>query len=448
MNRNITVIALGPGDPALLTRQAEQALRSEGARVLRTGRHPISEWLTAEGLSFSTLDGLYETEEDFDQMYLHMAETLWRLAEQSPVLYGVPDPLSDASVDSLRALRSAKDTLRVLPGVSHAACCLSGNHPVALSGGYRLSPAAALSAYDPEIPLLITEIDSPLLAGEIKERLMGLLPDEATVYFFADGAAPRAIPLLELDRQKRYDHLTALLAPAFPAEKRQRYTLRDLEAIMERLRAPDGCPWDSVQTHASLRPYVVEEAWETVAAIDEEDPDHLSEELGDLLFQVVFHASISRACGEFDMGDVITSICRKMIRRHPHVFGTAHFDSAEAVARDWESIKRAETESRTVAESLEDVSTGLPALKYAIKVVKKAYQLPELRRTPMAVMEDILALVGALLDGEEKLQEEPLGQLMLRLCELCYCCGTDGEILLHETVDRFKQRFAASHSDQ
>ena len=425
-----------------MTRQAEEALRGEGTRVLRTGRHPASEWLTGEGLPFSTLDDLYEKEEDFDRMYRLMAETLWKMAETGPVLYGVPDPLSDASVDQLRALRpSPKDLLRVLPGVSHAACCLSGEHPVPLSGGYRVVPAAALDEYDPFSPCLITEIDSPMLAGEVKERLMRLLPDETPVFLFSENKPPRSLPLLEVDRQKRYDHLTALLSPAVPSGRRQRFTLRDLEEIMERLRAPDGCPWDRVQTHASLRPYVVEEAWETVAAINEEAPDHLAEELGDLMFQVVFHASISRACGEFDLTDVISCICGKMIRRHPHVFGDGHFESAEAVARNWESIKRAESASRTVAESLEDVSPGLPSLKYAIKVVKKAYQLPEERREPGQVMAEVLELAAGLLDDQGALKEEVLGQLLFRLCELCYCCNADGEILLHETVDRYKQEF-------
>ena len=442
MNRRITVVALGPGDPDLMTRQAERMLREAGTRILRTGRHPAAAWLEKEGLAFSTLDALYEAEEDFDRMYRRMAETLWQAAEKGPVLYGVPDPLSDASVDQLRVLQpSGKDTLRVLPGVSHVACCLSGEHRVPLSGGYRVTPASAMTAYDPDLPCLITEIDSPLLAGEIKELLMRLLPDETPVLLFSEKSGPRSLPLLELDRQKHYNHLTALLVPALDASQRQRYTLRDLEAIMERLRAPGGCPWDSVQTHASLRPYVVEEAWETVAAIDEKDPDHLSEELGDLLFQVVFHASISNACGEFSMEDVVTAICRKMIRRHPHVFGANHFDSAEEVARNWESIKRAESASRTVAESLEDVSPALPSLKYAIKVVKKAYQLPEIRRDPAAVMSQILALTGALLTDQNLLDENVLGQLLLQLCELCYCCNTDAEILLHETVDRYKRNF-------
>jgi tetrapyrrole methylase family protein/MazG family protein len=128
------------------------------------------------------------------------------------------------------------------------------------------------------------------------------------------------IPLYQLDNQKHYDHTAAVFLPGVDYLHRARHTFEDLERIVSRLRAPDGCPWDSVQTHRSLTPYMVEEAWEVVNAIEEDDPDHLADELGDVLFQVFIHASIGKSCGEFTLTDILTDICRKMIHRHPAVF--------------------------------------------------------------------------------------------------------------------------------
>ena len=200
------------------------------------------------------------------------------------------------------------------------------------------------------------------------------------------------------------------------------------------------------QTHDTLKPYLVEEAWEAVNAIDAGDMQHLADELGDVLLQIVFHASIARSYDEFTLTDVTTHICRKMIGRHPHVFGAGHFDTAEQVSDRWETMKLRETGSKTVGESLEDVSPGLPALKYAIKVQKKAMQLESYRRDPAVIRREITACSEKLLSPDGKLDPEVLGELLLRCTELSHRCGQDAEIILHETVDRFKSAFRAGES--
>ena len=158
-------------------------------------------------------------------------------------------------------------------------------------------------------------------------------------------------------------------------ERKETYSLQDLIEILRILRAPGGCPWDRAQTHLSDRRNFVEEAYEAAGAIDEEDPDHLADELGDVLLQVVFHASVGASHGEFAIGDVTTDICRKMIYRHAHIFGTDHCATAGEVADNWEKLKKAEKGLHTQSEVLADVSRSLPALTRAHKVQKKAAQV-------------------------------------------------------------------------
>lgn len=441
----ITVVPLGPGDPSLLTLRSADLLQSGSPVVLRTDRHPVASWLREKGVSFRSLDALYDEAEDFDLLYPEIARRLWADAEKEPLLYGVADPLSDLSVSALYAARpDPAAEIRVLPGAGYSSALLSAAREHFSPGDLCWMTASSVDAktLDPSRTLLITEMDGPILAGDVKIALGEFFPDEAELFFIpslaASPPAVRKIPLLELDRQKDYSHLSAALVPGLSYVQRDRFVLRDLDAIMTRLRAPDGCPWDREQTHQSLRPWLVEEAWEAVGAIDEEDPDHLADELGDVLLQIVFHASIGRDYDEFTLTDVISNICRKMIHRHPHVFGDLNMRTAGDVSELWEQIKRKDNGNRTVGDSLENVSASLPALKYAAKLYKKSCQLEAFRRSREELAREIGGLSAGLFTPEKKLDEAVLGRLLFACAELCQNEGEDGEILLHETADRFR----------
>ena len=248
------------------------------------------------------------------------------------------------------------------------------------------------------------------------------------------------IPLYALDAQKTYDHTAACYLPGVDYLHRSRFTFEDLADITSRLRAPDGCPWDSVQTHESLRPYMVEEAWEAVNAIEDQDMDHLADELGDVLFQVFIHSSIGESFDEFTLTDVVSGICRKMIHRHPHVFGSEKADTAQGVSDGWEALKRAETGSKTVGETLNDVSQSLPSLKYSIKMYKKLAQLPALRRSPEEIAPEIVSLASSLIENGQ-FSAENMAQLLMKCTELCYRSDADAEILLHRGVEKLKKKY-------
>ncbi len=149
-------------------------------------------------------------------------------------------------------------------------------------------------------------------------------------------------------------------------------TLDDLVDIMAKLRGNPGCPWDKSQTHETLKPFLIEEAYEVIDAIDRNNKDDLVEELGDLLLQIVFHSRLAQERGDFDIGDVINGVCNKMVRRHPHIFGDITVDGTEEVLKNWEEIKREEKDMKTEAQSMMNLPKTLPALMKAFKVQEKA----------------------------------------------------------------------------
>ena len=438
MNPRIVVVSLGPGDPELMNYKTVRILKSADSIILRTGVHPVASWLKEQNLSFSTLDFLYEASEDFDQLSDETANFLWKKAGSSPIVYGIPDPFSDDTVRALFFSRPADGMLEIVPGVGYTDTFLSLSGVLLPAADLRSVSSCSLAeskSFNPNISLLVTEIDQPLLAGQIKVFLSDYLEDDHPILFLHSGTSPLSIPLYELDRQPRYDHLTSVLIPASAFRSRQRFVISDLVEIMDTLRAPDGCPWDSRQTHQSLRQYMAEEAWEAIAAIDEQDPDHLAEELGDLLFQIVFHSSIGKSFDEFTIQDVISSICRKMIRRHPHVFDNTVCSPSELSGK-WEEIKRSETGRQSVSESLSDVSSALPALIYAGKVIKKCRQLPFPQRTAKDLVSEICRTAASLDSGDSDSEKDVIGRLLYLLAELSYQNHLDAELLLHHEVDR------------
>ena len=449
--RSLTVVSIGPGDVSLLNQATVGTLRGASPLILRTDHHPMAAWLKDQDISYVSLDDLYESSDDFDCMNSAMADRVWQLAaEGKHAVYAVPDLLTDRSVDELfRHIPESCSEPEIIPGFSYADFYLARCRGLISSGNIRIVSASEFlsSFYDPEQSLLITEVDGAITAGDVKAHLSSLFDEESSVWLIQAGGRPVSLPLYELDRKKKYDHMTAVLVPGSDFLHHCRNTIHDLLNIMERLRAPDGCPWDSIQTHESLRPYMVEEAWEAVNAIDDNDPDHLADELGDLLFQIVFHASVGKSFGEFDFVDVVTNICTKMIHRHPHVFGSKHVSSPDEVSDTWEEIKRQETGSRTVSESLNDVSSGLPSLKYAIKVNKKVQQLPSWRRNPADIAEEIRNLSGLLLAADGSLDEKVMGKLLFLCTHLCHRSDRDAEIILHQAVDRFKSAFSRMEND-
>ena len=446
MQPSITLVSIATGDPGLLNAKTVNALKEKGRVFLRTLRSPIAFWLKDEKISFSSLDDLYDTAEDFDHLSSAIAEYLWSQARLFPVVYAVPDLMVDNSVQELYRLRPGDGNIVVVPGVGLSDVLQSSVRPLLLSSDLRTLSATdfLLGIYNPNTSVLITELDNPILAGDVKIRISSVLDDEYRVFFLHHNAPAVEILLYELDRQPEIDHLSAVFIPCSGYKLRDSFVLDDLLSIMDRLRAPDGCPWDRVQTHQTLRPYLAEEAWECIEAIDQEDPIHLADELGDLLFQIVFHSSIGKSFDEFTINDVINSICRKMIRRHPHVFADQSSSPAAVPAvSEWEKHKRSETGSNSVLESLDDISPALPSLKYAAKLIRKISLFPALQRDTAEIIADIRNLNNHLDELALEPDEGKIGSLLFLYAELCYSLNLDSELILHRSVTDLKRRLQA-----
>ena len=227
-------------------------------------------------------------------------------------------------------------------------------------------------------------------------------------------------------------------------QKKEKYNFNDLLRIMEILRAPDGCMWDREQDHQSIRRNFIEETYEVCEAIDEQDPEHLKEELGDVLLQVVFHTEMEKEKGVFDIGDVADGICKKLIYRHPHIFGTVEVGSSEEILRNWDELKRKEKHQETDTSALESVAKSLPGLIRAEKLQKKAAKVGfdwENAQGALEKVEEELDEVKRAVAGDGAPEEE-LGDLLFAAVNVARHLKVDPERAMEKTCNKFVRRFA------
>ena len=223
---------------------------------------------------------------------------------------------------------------------------------------------------------------------------------------------------------------------------KESYDLRDFVALITFLRSPDGCPWDQVQTHESIRRNFLEETYEACEAIDAGDTAHLKEELGDVLMQVLFHTDIERAAGHFDIDDVADAACKKLVYRHPHVFRRDEPD-----APDWDTIKQRERAQTTTAEAMDSVARSLPALwrceKIQAKAAKTGFEWPDVYAALDKVEEETRELREAVASSNADAVAEELGDLLFAAVKVARFAGVDPEQAAHAACEKFIRRFAA-----
>ena len=227
--------------------------------------------------------------------------------------------------------------------------------------------------------------------------------------------------------------------------RKPRYGYEDLLEIIRLLRSEDGCPWDKVQTHRSIRRGLLEEAYEAAEAIDNDDPVLLKEELGDVLMQVVFHADIESDAGRFTMDDVCDGVVKKLLFRHPHVFGDGHEDAPESVLVSWDKLKRREKGQKTVADSMDSVARSLPGLWRAEKLQKKAasagFEWPDVQGALAKLEEEVSELRRAVEDGGNV--PDVLGDVLFAAVKVGRFCACDPEDAVNGTCEKFIRRFRA-----
>ena len=428
----ITIVGTGWTEDQL-TLEVMRALESRASILLHTDRCGCASWLRKKGIPFDSLDALYETSEDFDAHVCSAVRAVMDAAENGEVVYGVAD-VRDRSACALAA--EAGD-VRVIAGPPVEgpllARCVGQTRSVEASDWEN-------ARFEARENCLIRELENRELAAEIKLKLMEVYPEESTVWLLSEGIETRQIPLYQLDRADAYDHRTCALVPArTDILQLERYDFEHLNQIIRLLCAPGGCPWDRAQTHRSLRTCMLEEAYEVMDAIDEGDPDHLYDELGDMLLQIALNAEIARRHGEFDITDVTTAICEKMIHRHSHIFGRDKAADPEQVMEIWSRNKMAERGQSTHTEVMNSITRTLPALLRAVKVLR--------RSADVGLCEQEAA--AALRRCEEKLRSVPekgdaeaaMGEALLALADVARLLKVDPEIALNGAVNRFIRRF-------
>jgi tetrapyrrole methylase family protein/MazG family protein len=453
--RAITIVGLGPGNPAHLTREAWEIFLHAQQVHLRTSRHPTVESLPSH-LVLHSFDHLYESAGDFASVYDQIAAEVISLGRRpGGVIYAVPGhPLiGETSVQRILArARQEGMPVHLVDGLSFVEPVLSR---LGLDGldGLQLADATDLAArqhppLDPDRPALVGQLYSQRIAGDVKLTLMNAYPDDHPVCIVRaagmPGAAVQSVPLYELDRPGvLVDHLTTLYLPPLGHAA----GLPTFQQTVARLRAPGGCPWDQEQTHQSLRPNLLEETYEVLEALDAGDPAKLCEELGDLLMQVAMHVQIATEQGDFSFADVIGQIDAKLKRRHPHVFGDVKVTGTSDVLRNWDAIKREEVKGRPSAalepaSLLSSVPESLPALARAqaisVRAARSGFEWPDLA----GVLDKLAEEVGELAEAQDaEAAESEFGDVLFTLVNVARWLGLDAESALRGTCVRFAARY-------
>lgn len=439
--QKITVVSLGHGGVEQVTLGAWEALKNASLIILRTSMHPVATALIEQGLAFEALDAFYELATDFDALNEQVVIHLLEKANQSDIVYAVANASTDETVSAL--LAKAGGNVTVIPGVGVLEDAFSKTHLPSQAARYVTAMDLPNAILNPRELLLVTELNSAQLAGSVKLHLLSLYDDDMQVYFIHERQS-KLIPLFELDRQRQYNHTSSVLVPSAAMTKRKRFNFNDLVEVLAVLRGENGCPWDKEQTHESLREYLIEEAYETVAAINQQDNEHVYDELGDVMLQVVFHATIAKEHGTFDIDDVTTAIVHKMMSRHRHIFGTDQCDTAEDVLTNWEKIKKEEKGIKSYTGLMQDIPASLPSLMRASKVQNKAKQVgfdfSDAKAALQKVYEEAQELEMAI-DKALNIDEE-MGDLLFSCVNVARKLKIQPELALQAAVEKFIKRFS------
>jgi tetrapyrrole methylase family protein / MazG family protein len=452
----VVAVGLGPAGADLVSRGTHELITTASTVRLRTRRHPAASAYP----DVESFDDLYDRAPDFDALYAAIADALVALAQEDRdgrVVYAVPG--SPSVAERTVALLGDRDDvdLEVVPAVSFVdlACAALGLDPV--EAGLRLGDCLALpDRLRGPGPLLLAQAHSPAVLADVALRVDDDLADapvRAVVlhHLGLDDAQVLEVGVAELRGFSAADHLTSVLLDGL---RTAGDATEDLVALMAELRA--RCPWDQVQTHASLGRYLLEESYEALDAIetlataldagDDAPPldtaaRHAEEELGDLLFQVVFHAHLASEEGLFDLRGVADEVTAKLVGRHPHVFGDAVADTPDVVAARWEDLKQAEKGRASVLDGIPD---ALPALGLMAKVRRKALAVGVPAPTRAALVDAARDAIDALPDeatlpddaaiGGDPEATEAVGLALAAVCDLARLSGVDPEQALRSRV--------------
>ncbi len=442
----VVVVGLGPGGDEYVTDHTRRLVAEHAHRFLRTSVHP-SAHLVPDAVTF---EHVYESADTFDAVYARIAETLVAAAtEHGRILYAVPgSPLVlERTVSTLRS--DPRIVCEVHPAMSFLDIAYARlsidpvESRVTLVDGHTF---AASAAGNPG-PMLVAHTHADWVLSDIKLAVENAVGDETVVILQRLGTADERVVTTtwaELDRTVEADHLTSIYIPRLGAPVGEE--LVRFHELARTLR--ERCPWDQEQTHRSLVRYLLEETYEVVDALEALDPDDpstdeaLIEELGDLLYQIEFHATIAEQEGRFTMADVARGVHDKLVRRHPHVFGDVVADDPDTVVANWDAIKREEKQRSSVFDG---VPLSQPSLSYAYAVQRKAskvgFDWPDVDGALPKIAEEAAEVRDAARAGDDRAVHEEVGDLLFAVVNVARHLGVEPEAALRLAAQKFRRRF-------
>ena len=498
---SLTIVGMGPGAAGHLSLETLRLLEEKSV-ILRTEIHPTVSELKRRGISYVSCDRFYKEGKTFEEVYEQIAAFVLAQARDQEIVYGVPgSPLVAERTVVLLREKAQQEGIRltVKPAMSFLdlAYVALGIDPIE---GLRIIDAQDFDALADagRYPLMVTQVYNRMVASDMKISLMDVLPDETEVYFLRnlglDDEECRKIPLFEIDRQSDIDHLTSVFIPRQPQEallsvvtetdretgtpvsgeptaagafageplseavvadgaghwkkfpllpRKTEFDIRPLADVMQVLREPGGCPWDREQDFSTIRANLIEECYEFLEAVDDFDVSGMTEELGDILMQVVFHARMAEEKGLFNLQDVIDVVTDKLIERHPHVFGTVKVKNSDEVLTNWDAIKLQEKPERK--RVLDGIYQGLPSLLRAHKVQKRVakvgFDWTETEDVRKKVLEEWEEFKDAVSRQDRDDMEKELGDLYFSLVNFARHLGVESETALNRCNNRFVNRF-------
>ncbi|SFK57491.1 tetrapyrrole methylase family protein / MazG family protein [Halobacillus dabanensis] len=454
----IKVLGLGAADLDQLPLGVYRKLKeTESPLFVRTLRHPVVEDLHKEGITFESFDSIYESNQHFGDIYNAIVDRLLEASKEEDITYIVPGHpmLAERTVQLLLEKRDRGEVFLNIEGGQSFLDATFTALEIDPIEGFQFVDATDLKREQLQYlnHLILCQVYDTLIASEVKLTLLEDLPaDHPITIVTAAGSKDEqlvTVPLEELDRNVEVNNLTSVYVPPVAKESLNHQFFR-LREVIRILRSPEGCPWDRKQTHESLRKYMIEEAYEFIDAVNQLDDEHMVEELGDVLLQIMLHSQIGEEEGYFTIDDVIVSVTDKMIRRHPHVFGEINVETSDEVVANWDVIK--EQEKGSAHDSiLDSVPESFPALLQAEELQKKAAKVGFDWETVEPVIEKVeeewQEFQEARESGDREEMEKEFGDWLFAIANLARHYKLSSENALQRTNRKFRNRLSSMEGE-
>lgn len=423
----LKVVGLG-FDKNQITLAGAEAIKNSKKIYIKTKLTPTYKYFEDNGIAVTSFDDIYENADSFDDLDSKIVDIL--LKEKNACFCVNGSGYEDRVVIELQELTK----LDIFPTVALGYKYVAPNVFTTRISAYELKDSVGFD-YDTASNLIIYDIDNKYIASEIKLILSNLLGDDQDVKFNNS-----IIKVLEIDRQKTYNYATTIVVEPIELTKKKRFNFDDLYKIMKILRSENGCEWDKAQTHESIRENIIEEAYELVEAINNEDVENMIEESGDLMLQAIFHCIIGEDMGEYNTNDALSSLCQKLIFRHPHIFGDIKANNVAEALSAWEGAKAKEKHYTKPSSKMDSIPKALPSLMRATKTISAAKKAGLI--VDVDIVKDLLTKSIKELQ-ENKDNEEIAGEALLVIVLLLKIYDINPEVVLDKATTKFINDFKA-----